>query len=59
MVVSEDERMEIGSISFLQGKLWGDAGLLHPNSLLHALHLTEAQQRQDAGSLILFGVPVE
>lgn len=26
----------------LQGKLQGDAGLLHPNPLLHSLHLTES-----------------
>lgn len=51
--------MEIGETSFLQGKIQGDAGVLHPNSPLHALHLTEAQQRQGADSLILFGVPVE
>jgi len=57
MVVLEDRRMEAGEISFLWGKLWGDTGLLHPYSLLHALRLTEAQQRQSADSLILSGVP--
>lgn len=33
MVIPEDQKMEMGEISLLQGKLWGNAGLLHPNSL--------------------------
>lgn len=37
----------------------GRARLLQLHSLLHTLHVAEAQQREGADSLISFGVPVE